>query len=283
MDEKINKIVDKVKNINGVIAIVVGGSHATGIQRPDSDIDLGIYYSKKNPLNISQIKSLAHELNDRPDVVVAEIGEWGPWVNGGAWLTIEGQRVDFLYRDLDFVNNIIDDCIAGKIEKDYYQQPPYGFYSYIYLAETYHCKVLFDPNESIAALKRKIEIYPAKLKQTIINDFLWNAEFSFAHAHKAAQRGEIYFVAGCLTRITNCLVQTVYALNETYFIGEKKFAKDEPDFKIKPTNFIERINEILGNVGDSPENMNLSLSKTYDLLKEIISLSADLYQSKYNI
>jgi len=140
MDDQIAKIVGRLKQIDGVKAIAVGGSYATRTQRPDSDIDLGIYYSNKSPLNIEKVKSLALELNDKPEFVVTDIGDWGDWVNGGAWLTVEGQRVDFLYRNLDFVETIINKCMNGKIRKDYYQQPPYGFYSYIYLAETTFCK-----------------------------------------------------------------------------------------------------------------------------------------------
>src|SRR5262244_3165472 len=30
-------------------------------------------------------------------------GQWGPIVNGGAWLTIGGTKVDLIYRDLDEV------------------------------------------------------------------------------------------------------------------------------------------------------------------------------------
>jgi hypothetical protein len=35
------------------------------------------------------------------------IGDWGPWINGGAWLTVEGKRVDLLYRELDKVRSVI--------------------------------------------------------------------------------------------------------------------------------------------------------------------------------
>src|SRR5260370_39009799 len=82
-------------------------------KRADSDIDLGLYYNADYPLNIQQVRNIANEFNDLPDPVVTDLGGWGRWVNGGAWLTIQGQRVDFLYRNIDFVSSVIDACNRG--------------------------------------------------------------------------------------------------------------------------------------------------------------------------
>jgi len=34
---------------------------------------------------------------------VTRPGEWGPWLDGGAWLRVGGSAVDWLYRDVDRV------------------------------------------------------------------------------------------------------------------------------------------------------------------------------------
>lgn len=283
MNEKIDVIVKNLDKIDGVAAIVLGGSHATKTNRPDSDVDLGIYYSNENLLNIDQVKKLAFKINDTNEPVVTELGTWGDWVNGGAWLTVRNQRVDFIYRDLEFVSQIIDECTAGKIRKDYYQQPPYGFYSYIYLAETYYCKVLYDPQGHIAKLKKKVQKYPRKLKETVINEFLWSAEFSLIHAEKAAKRGDVYFVSGCITRIINSFVQTLYALNEIHFISEKKYPNDEPHFKIKPNNFAARTSLILAAIGDTTEDLMFTYKVTKDMFDEMIDISQGIYTPKFNL
>jgi hypothetical protein len=49
---------------------------------------------------------------------VVEPGAWGRLANGGAWLTVEDQRVDLLYRDLDVVRHWIDEAEAGRYEVD---------------------------------------------------------------------------------------------------------------------------------------------------------------------
>src|SRR5260370_40420924 len=141
----LQNIVDRLIEVDGLQAIVLGGSEASETQRPDSDIDVGLYYNESSPLDIHHVRKIASELNDLADLEVTELGGWGKWVNGGAWLTIKGQRVDFLYRNIDFVSTIIDECHIGQTQFDYLQQPPYGFYSYIYCAETQQCKILYDP------------------------------------------------------------------------------------------------------------------------------------------
>ena len=39
-------------------------------------------------------------LADDPGFTLVGPGEWGPWIDGGAWLTCGGVKVDLLYREL---------------------------------------------------------------------------------------------------------------------------------------------------------------------------------------
>ena len=43
LDALFETIVERVGKIDGIAAIVLGGSRARGIARPDSDVDIGIY------------------------------------------------------------------------------------------------------------------------------------------------------------------------------------------------------------------------------------------------
>jgi predicted nucleotidyltransferase len=277
----VQRLVDRLNHVGGVKAVVLGGSYASGSQQPDSDIDLGLYYDEHAPLDIVHLRMIAQELNDFLDPVVTAPGEWGRWVNGGAWLTIEGQRVDFLYRSLDFVTEVIDACNRGEKLSDYYQQPPYGFHSYIYCAEIQQCQVLYDPEGVIPTLKSKVAIYPQPLKKTIINSFTWDAAFTLQNARKSAKRGDVYFVAGCITRIASDLVQTLYALNETYFISDKRFYRDVERFDIKPEHFAARIHRMLGNVGHDEQGLAETIRLAEGLVHDVIALCGDMYKAKY--
>src|SRR5260370_26577803 len=111
----LQQLVDHLKPVHRLKAIVLGGSYATGPQRPDSDLDIGLYYHENQPLDIVHLRSIASILNDAPNPTLTDLGGCGTWFNGDAWLSIGGQRVDFLYRTIDFVSSTLADRNAGHI------------------------------------------------------------------------------------------------------------------------------------------------------------------------
>jgi len=88
-------IADRLAAIPGVVAVTLGGSRATNSASEDSDWDFGLYY--RGRLDPADVTALGW-----PGQVFAP-GEWGRIVNGGAWLTVDGIKVDLIYRDLDEV------------------------------------------------------------------------------------------------------------------------------------------------------------------------------------
>src|SRR5690606_13788924 len=103
-------LVPKLVSLPGVVAVVLGGSRARGTERPDSDWDVGLYY--RGGFDADLIAGLGFPGH------VAQPGEWGRIVNGGAWLTVEGQPVDVLLRDLDVVERWWADAQDGRFEMD---------------------------------------------------------------------------------------------------------------------------------------------------------------------
>ncbi len=91
-----------------------------------------------------------------------------------------------------------------------------------YLAETQMCLPLYDPAGRIARLKEKVKHYPPRLKERIVADWLWLAEFTPIHARSFAAAADVYTTVGCLARVASCLTQVLYALNESYFLSDKK-------------------------------------------------------------
>lgn len=68
-------VVNQLKKIEEIKAIVLAGSYATQTHRQDSDIDFGIFYSKKIPLNIDKINSVAKSLDANLNAIVCKIDE----------------------------------------------------------------------------------------------------------------------------------------------------------------------------------------------------------------
>ena len=186
----LDEIVSRLSDIDDMAAIVLGGSYASGTQRETSDLDIGLYYLESQPFSIEDIRCIAQEISIGGNPTVTRFYEWGAWVNGGAWIHTDQGKIDFLYRNIDQVQRTIDESRKGIVHHDYDQQPTNGFYSVIYLAETQICKPLYDPGMRIASLKKQVEIYPSRLKQKIITDSLWGAEFTLLHARGFATQGD---------------------------------------------------------------------------------------------
>lgn len=169
----ISKIIDSLKQIDGVHALVLGGSRARGTENPNSDIDIGIYYSANSGLDIARLRRAASILDDdHRDNLITEIGGWGPWINGGGWLKVNQTPVDFLYRDVNKVSKVNDQCLMGDITIDYQPGHPHGFINSMYLAEIALCKVLWDPSGLVEAMKSRTNSYPHVLQKAIIQKFL---------------------------------------------------------------------------------------------------------------
>src|SRR5215510_1277718 len=191
--ELVSTLSKQLRAIRGIKAVALGGSYARRRARPGSDIDLGIFYSEADPFSIQSLRELAEVVNDTLEPVVAGFYEWGPWVNGGAWLTIGGQRVDFLYRNLEHLERVIAAAEAGRYEVHYLQQPPFGFFSGTYLGEVAVCIPLFDPEARLDGLKRRVADYPEALRRAVVRDYLFMAEFTLtAFAPKVAARSDTY-------------------------------------------------------------------------------------------
>jgi predicted nucleotidyltransferase len=101
----------ELASLDGVVGVVLGGSRAGGTHRPDSDWDLGLYYrSSQRPFDPAGARRLGHQGH------VSELGEWGPVVNGGGWLTVAGLPVDVLFRDLDTIEVWLREAEQGRFE-----------------------------------------------------------------------------------------------------------------------------------------------------------------------
>jgi hypothetical protein len=279
----ITDLVSQLSNVEGVAAIVLGGSYARGAQHKDSDLDLGIYYSDSQPFSIGEVRRIAQEVSVGGDPVVTGFGDWGAWVNGGAWIHTACGKVDFLYRSLEKVEQTITDARDGIFNLDFNQQPPYGFYSVIYLAETHICVPLFDPNEHISHLKNRIQFYPGGLKNRIIRDSLWLAEFTLVHARNFAAKGDVYNTVGCLTRTAANLTQSLFALNEVYFINDKTAMAEISGFRLVPNGYTTQLTGILSRAGSTKEELTESVEHLSALWTAVVSLAGEGYSPAFRV
>lgn len=275
VESLIQQIVDEVKGVESVKAIVLGGSRARGTNRPSSDIDIGLYYHPNSPLNLSQLDHVAAKLDDRQQAgLITEIGGWGPWINGGGWLTVQSYPVDFLYRDLEKVKTIIDDCLQGRVEIFYQPGHPLGFVSSIYLAEVAICQPLWDPEGVISELKEKTDSYPASLQKTLVQKFAWEIKFSLDIAKKSIERADVTYAVGCCFRSVMCMLQVLFAINKVYWLNEKGAVALANTFALKPARLQSRIDESFHLLDANPHSIQEAIANLEELNQDINILIA---------
>lgn len=274
----LDNITDELKQIAGVKAIVLGGSYAVGLATENSDIDIGIYYYEQNPFDINEIRRVAEKYSDNEMPTVTGFYEWGPWVNGGAWINTANGEVDFLYKNIDQIVRTIDNAKNGIWENNFEQQPPYGFSSIIFLAETQNSLPLYDPDDVVKKLKESIKQYPQKLKQSIIQQSLWSAEFTIWHAEKYASKNDLFNTIGCLTRATKSIVTALFAINELYPMGDKRAINILEQAKIRPESLTSKMDDILCCRKDT---LNDNVAKLRELFDQTVAFADGAYKPYY--
>jgi hypothetical protein len=205
------RVADGLARIPGVQAVALGGSRALGDHRPDSDWDFGLYY--RGELDPDHVRALGW-----PGQVFAP-GDWGGGVmNGGAWLEMEGQRVDVIYRDLTDVEHWIAEAEQGRFRVE--RLPFYlaGIPTYVVVGELAVNRVL------VGDLPRPG--YPRSLQAAARDWWHTTALLTVDYAQTAyAARGDPIGCAGALARAVVEAAHGVLAGRGEWALNEKRIVE----------------------------------------------------------
>ncbi|MFJ8809081.1 nucleotidyltransferase domain-containing protein [Streptomyces sp. NPDC102490] len=199
---------DRLAALPAVRAVTLGGSRAQGTHGPDSDWDLAVYY--RGAFDPADLRAVGWPGE------VSEIGAWGGGVfNGGAWLTIDGRRVDVHYRDLDVVEHATTEAEAGRFGVEPLMFHLAGIPTYLLAAELAINKVLRGD------LPRP-DGYPEALRTTAPAHWYGAATATLAYAETGhAPKGALTQVAGALALATTQTAHAVLAARGEWVTNEK--------------------------------------------------------------
>ena len=149
----LDEIASALAKVPNVEAVALGGSHARGTHGPASDLDIGIYYREAAPVPDRRHPRHRPVLQRQRFADRDGFYEWGPFVNGGAWIDNAVCKVDFLYRNLDQLERMVAAAERGEWEHSFDQHPPFGFRSVTTLGEIHIGQSLHDPKNALTPLK----------------------------------------------------------------------------------------------------------------------------------
>ena len=185
-------LAERIAEIPGVVAVTLGGSRAQELHHADSDWDFGVYYD--GTIDPDDVRALGYE-----GTVVAP-GDWAYPMNGGAWLTVAGEKVDLLYRDRADVERWTAESERGRW--DLFRVPGYlcGMASYVLVGEAAVGRLLAGTLAQPA--------FPERLRDSGPDRWLEESRFALDRAASHAARED---VAACVGQCACAIVAVAQA------------------------------------------------------------------------
>src|SRR5262249_41332478 len=163
----------------------------------------------------------------RGDIDLAELGHfgevhlpgsWGRIMNGGAWLSLAGMKVDVLLRDLDVTLHWTAEAREGVYEVD-------ALLGYLAGAPTYSLMAELALNRTVHGRLPSVGEYPQKLSQTRRRRWHPDAEFSWAHAQMRADRGDVTGTVGQAAKAVIEAAHSIACARRVWVLNEKQLVE----------------------------------------------------------
>jgi hypothetical protein len=245
----VRHLAERLREIPGIVAVTLGGSRSAGTEADGSDWDFGLYY--RGQIRADDVRALGFE------GTIFDPGEWGRLMNGGAWLRVEGERVDLVYRDLDFVEHWAEEAEEGRYEVELLGGSLAGMASYVLVGELALAEVLAGD------LPRPD--FPQALRESAPGRWRARAAFSLAIAEAAAERHDVVSCAGLLAKAAVEAAQAALAEKGEWALTEKGI--------VRQAKLGARVEAILAAPGDRA----FELARAVTAMRAALGIARDEY------
>jgi len=238
----------------GKYAIALAGSFAKKKAHSESDLDFRMYADKR--------------IVDDGDTNAALKSAVERWKKKGC--VIDGLWV----REIEVVTKSLQAWIDGE---ECPEPLSWAIWGYHVLPDIHNQQIVEDPDGVLARWKEMVRIYPPKLKKAIIEKRLatighWKNDY---HYTSKVKRGDIIFAAGLSIKLIHDMIQILFALNETYYVGDGHNIDYLQTFRIIPDGFVDKI---LGAL--HPSQTPDALIRQREILIEMIGQIEDLVRQE---
>jgi len=264
-ESTLQALADRLCQVSGVLGVALGGSRARGTASAESDYDLGVYY--RRPLDVAGVQRVAEEFAGVPTQVSAP-GAWGPWVDGGAWISVQGVPVDLIYRELERVDDAWSDAGAGLVQPHAQVGHPLGFPQFAYAGELALARVLADPSGSLQRRHDLMAAPPAPLRLALVAG-LWEARFLLGGLRGVVARGDTAHVAGVLFRVVGICAHALHGHAGRWLVTDKGMVAAAGALPGAPAAFAERAHGLLGALGRTPAELARTAADAARLVDDV--------------
>jgi hypothetical protein len=237
----------KLAEGRGKYAISVGGSQGKGTWDKRSDVDFRFFHEADLPW---------------PHMDAAL---WQDYFAAEARWKDRGVIIDGIWpRKIGQIDAALDGWLSGEIKTDPMVWTVWGYHI---LPDIYHQAIIEDPYDVIGGWQRRLSVYPPALKRALLDKHLesvryWRHDY---HYQNKVRRGDVVFLAGLTTRLVHDLIQILFALNETYFVGDGQNLDFVRRFRIAPPDFAAKVQTVL-----YPSSGDDVFTRQYDALAALI-------------
>jgi hypothetical protein len=249
--------------------IAVGGAHAKGTADVESDLDLYLFASSVLTNDERTQYTIQHSSNIR-DIIT-----WGvevPFEQGGSDFYYKDIKIECWLRNSEFIESTISDCREGIVKQELVRWTTTGFFNHCCLSDLKNMIPIEDPAGILSRWQSGLSEYPPKMQETIINKHLSGARFWPHNFHytSAVERQDVIYTTGIVQQVIHNMIQVLFAVNRTYFPGDKKLASALNHLDRLPDRFVERIQELMfPSEGVSVELLRKQQACLQQLMKDV--------------
>lgn len=240
----------------GRCAVTIGGSRGKRTSDQRSDVDFRVF---------------CDEIADGPKYW--ETPAWQPFAQAIKRWRAQGIEIDYCWvRTFAEVDAQLDAWLNGQGKP---VEHVWTLWGYHLLTDIANQVVIEDPHGFIAAWQARLIPYPQALQDALLQKYLrslnyWRADY---HYRNKVERGDVVFLASITARLVHDLLQVLFAINKTYYVGDGNNLHYVAHFSIQPQHFAERVTALLYPT-PTADVLTTQYAAMLSLIDDVVALAA---------
>lgn len=260
-EEILNSLITAISELNKVQSIGISGSITPLPKAGQGDIDIFIYCDTipEEKERLYMINELGNQLEDSK-ISVFEGGHFGV----GDFVHINGIETWLMYFTVTDTLNNIGSILRGeypdKLDNYYY---PVGR-----CAMLNNINILYDKNDFLSCLKKRLCSYPYTLAKILIKHHLDELNDT-EDLERAVIKKDVLFYHFAMDKAMDHFLQVLFAMNRAYFPSRKRSLDYINNFEIVPEGCSEKLLEVIkfGGYADGIQKSYILWQSLVDELK----------------